>query len=267
MHTLGSGSHCAAGPAIRLAVVDPDRMLLDGLAAWAATVPDLTLIGASTSVPHLLASLRTKPDIVLLGLPDGPDGGPLPDIEALAPGQVYVLLLCSRQDDERITEAVRAGAGGVVTRDNGLDTLAGLLREIALSRRLGPAYLPGPDPASPVPSLSEQERAVLLGYASGMTLSTVARRVGIRPSTAKEYLHRVKLKYEQVGRPAYTKIDLANRVREDGFDRLGEFHPDPAAGRSNRLHNPVGTTIPGGATATATANGKLPHGHGHGRTR
>jgi two-component system, NarL family, nitrate/nitrite response regulator NarL len=119
----------------------------------------------------------------------------------------------------------------VLTLDQGLGTLASLLRRIAATPRTSPAPLPGaqiawtsaapssvpPATVPSVPNLSEQERAVLLGYASGMTLSTVARQIGIRPSTAKEYLHRVKIKYQEVGRPAYTKIDLAKRVREDGF--------------------------------------------------
>jgi two-component system nitrate/nitrite response regulator NarL len=31
----------------------------------------------------------------------------------------------------------------------------------------------------------------------------------------------VKSKYHEAGRPAYTKIDLANRAREDGLDPDG----------------------------------------------
>ncbi|WP_276204481.1 hypothetical protein [Streptomyces prasinus] len=36
--------------------------------------------------------------------------------------------------------------------------------------------------------------------------------------TAKDYLDRVKTKYRQAGRPAYTKIDLARLMREDSLD-------------------------------------------------
>jgi len=211
----------AAEPVIGFAAVDADRMLLDGLTAWAANVADLRLVAATTSVAQLLAIPAADPDIVLLGLSDHQGHDPIADIRTLTLRKICVLVLCSRPDDRRIRDTVLAGADGVVTRDNDLDTLAGLLRELAAGRRLrlGPAR-PDPRAAGSVPNLSDQERAVLLGYASGMTLGTVARRVGIRPSTAKEYLHRVKLKYEQAGRPAYTKIDLANRVREDGFAAL-----------------------------------------------
>lgn len=66
------------------------------------------------------------------------------------------------------------------------------------------------------PRLSEREKSVLIAYTSGLTLDAVARRVGVRPSTAKTYLERVKAKYREVGRPAYTKLELTQRVREDG---------------------------------------------------
>ncbi len=71
--------------------------------------------------------------------------------------------------------------------------------------------------ASAGPRLSGQERAVLLGYASGLTLAAAARRAGIRPATAKKYLERIKQKYADCGRNAYTKLDLATRAREDGL--------------------------------------------------
>ncbi len=66
------------------------------------------------------------------------------------------------------------------------------------------------------PRLSQRERSVLVAYISGMTLDAVAERVGIRPSTAKTYLERVKAKYREIGRPAYTKLELAQRAHEEG---------------------------------------------------
>lgn len=67
------------------------------------------------------------------------------------------------------------------------------------------------------PRLSAQETRVLVSYASGLKLDTAARRAGIRPSTAKQYLDRVRRKYRDVGRPAQTKLELAARAREDGL--------------------------------------------------
>lgn len=69
----------------------------------------------------------------------------------------------------------------------------------------------------PSPQLSEQEKTVLVSYVSGMKLSSAARCAGVRPGTAKQYLERVKLKYEKAGRPARTKLELLLRAREDGL--------------------------------------------------
>ena|SRR5215469_12803264 len=71
------------------------------------------------------------------------------------------------------------------------------------------------------PHLAPQELAVLLAYTSGMTLAAAARHIGVRPTTAKLYLERVKEKYRRAGRPTYTKLDLAARVREDGLTPHG----------------------------------------------
>jgi tetratricopeptide (TPR) repeat protein len=63
--------------------------------------------------------------------------------------------------------------------------------------------------------LSVREHALLTAYVSGMTLEEAARHIGVRPTTAKTYLRRVRAKYEAIGRPANTKVELARRVWED----------------------------------------------------
>ncbi|MEU3654245.1 hypothetical protein AB0E67_15710 [Streptomyces sp. NPDC032161] len=68
---------------------------------------------------------------------------------------------------------------------------------------------------------------MLVGYASGLTLKATARRAGITVNTAKYYLDRVKTKYQDAGRPTYTKIDLALRVREDGWGTPGRSSVTP----------------------------------------
>ena len=67
-----------------------------------------------------------------------------------------------------------------------------------------------------VPELSGQEREALRLYASGLTMSSVARRLNVKQGTAKSYLDRVRDKYEQAGRAARTKLELRDRAVEDG---------------------------------------------------
>ncbi|MER7667465.1 AAA family ATPase [Kitasatospora sp. NPDC096128] len=102
----------------------------------------------------------------------------------------------------------RAARGGSQARCGGTG-------EVAMTADQGSQH--AHDNGTERPRLSPKELQVLLDYASGLTLKSAARRAGITPNTAKDYLDRVKAKYRRAGRPAYTKIDLATRVREDGF--------------------------------------------------
>jgi two-component system, NarL family, nitrate/nitrite response regulator NarL len=216
--TQGPTSVCFAAVAVH-------QLVLDGMAAWSAAVPDLDLVADADSVVRLLARLPAATSVVVLGLAGRDGEALLSDVLLLKSYGLGIVLLSARPGGERIDDALESAADGVLTLDQGLGALADLLHQIAPAAEIAwasavPSSILSSAPTlttSCVPNLSEQERAVLLGYASGMTLSTVARQIGIRPSTAKEYLHRVKIKYREAGRPTYTKIDLANRVREDGF--------------------------------------------------
>jgi two-component system nitrate/nitrite response regulator NarL len=234
---------------IRFGAVDDDRMLLDGLSRSFADAADLWLAAVATTVDELLATRRPGPsspgppstelpstgpsntgpsgwgpadqgplDVVLLDLllRDGSD--PADNVRRLAGAGYRVLVVSVWGRPAQIAEAFAAGAHGYLTKDHDLADLAAAIRTVATggtaySPELARACLRNPDPGRP--RLSPRERAVLIAYASGMTLQAAARHIGVRPETARTYLERVKTKYQEVGRPAPTKLDLANRARED----------------------------------------------------
>ncbi|MEU4359747.1 response regulator transcription factor [Streptomyces virginiae] len=213
---------------ITVAVVDDDRMLRDGLRAWLGGVPDLRLVATVATVGELLADpgrcgdpQRTPADVVLLDLVlrDGSD--PADNIRRLLRTGSRVLMISTVPDRSRIIEAIRAGADGYLTKDHDLPTLVAAVKDVAEGRgahSMELAFACAYDDSPARPRLSPRERQILLDYASGMTLKSAARRAGITVHTAKDYLDRVKAKYQQAGRPTYTKLDLALRVREDSLD-------------------------------------------------
>ncbi|GGQ35234.1 response regulator [Streptomyces virginiae] len=213
---------------ITVAVVDDDRMLRDGLRAWLDGVPDLRLVATAATVAELLADpgrhgdpQRAPADVVLLDLVlrDGSD--PADNIRGLLRTGSRVLMISTVPDRSRIIEAIRAGADGYLTKDHDLPTLVTAVKDLAEGRgahSMELAFACAYDDSPARPRLSPRERQILLDYASGMTLKSAARRAGITVHTAKDYLDRVKAKYQQAGRPTYTKFDLALRVREDSLD-------------------------------------------------
>ncbi|WP_199315042.1 response regulator transcription factor [Streptomyces cadmiisoli] len=212
---------------IRVAVVDDDRMLLDGLRAWLDGVPEVRLAATAGTVDDLLAGAGSAEvggpvpyDVVLLDLVLGDGSQPPDNIGRLRAAGPRVLVISAVADRRRIVAAIAAGADGYLTKDHDLPTLVKAVEEVAgggtaHSAELAFAWAHDDGPVRP--SLSPKERQVLLEYASGLTLKATARRAGVSPHTAKYYLDRVKEKYQQAGRPTYTKIDLAARVREDGW--------------------------------------------------
>ncbi|MGW7437614.1 response regulator [Streptomyces sp. NPDC054849] len=218
---------------ITVAVVDDDRMLLDGLRAWLGGVPELRLTATAATVGELLGApdphrphgcggaAYTPADIVLLDLVLRDGSAPADNIRRLVRSGSRVLMISTVPDRSRIIEAVRAGADGYLTKDHDLPTLVTAIQDLAAGRSAHSAELAfacAHDDSPARPRLSPRERQILLDYASGMTLKSAARRAGITVHTAKDYLDRVKAKYQQAGRPTYTKLDLARRVQEDSLD-------------------------------------------------
>ncbi|MFC8510453.1 response regulator [Streptomyces sp. NPDC057411] len=207
---------------ITVAVVDDDRMLIDGMRSWLGQVPELRVVATASTVGELLTSgPHLPPDIVLLDLLLRDGSVPADNIRHVLRSGSRVLMISTVPDRTRIIEAVRAGADGYLTKDNDLPTLVAAIKDVvaghgAHSPEL--AFACAHDNSPSRPRLSPRERQILVDYASGMTLKSAARRAGITVHTAKDYLDRVKAKYQQAGRPAYTKIDLAVRVREDSID-------------------------------------------------
>ena len=202
---------------IELAAIEDNRLLIDGLRAWAETLPDVHLAAVTATVDGLLQAPSVKYDVVLLNPLLRADPDPAVNVRRLIDAGQRVLVIDGSADLSMVARSLAAGAHGYLTRDHDAAALARTLRSIAVG---GTAWSPGPIRAPGAkgpgrPALSEREHRVLMAYVSGLTLDSAARSLGISPETARTYLKRVKAKYHRAGRPVYTKLDLAQQVRED----------------------------------------------------
>ncbi len=210
---------------ITVAAIDDDRMLLGGLESWLRPIDDIDLQTMTTTVAAYLDSVTgTPPDVVLLDLNLRDHSSPANNVATVLATGSRVLVVSTIPDADAVLATIEAGACGYITKDQDLEVLVAAIRDVAQGKSVvSPelAFVLSRDARPNRPQLSPQERVVLTAYASGATLQAAARRAGIAYGTAREYLERVKRKYTDAGRPTYTKLDLATRVREDRLELDG----------------------------------------------
>ena len=158
-------------------------------------------------------------DVVVLDVQLADDSDPADNVRRLTERGWPVLLYTQEANARMVARCFRAGAKGIVSKSQ---DLADLLEAVNLISD-GQPYLSGEwasvlnSDAAVIPSLAPREAEALRMYASGLPMKSVARRMGISPETVKDYLMRVRRRYDEVGRPAATKTELYVRAVEDGL--------------------------------------------------
>jgi DNA-binding NarL/FixJ family response regulator len=183
---------------LRILLADDHRVVREGLAALLATQPDLCVVGeAGTGREALVQVARCQPDIMLLDLelPDVDGVGVLEELRA-AQHNVRVIVLTAYGADERILDAVRAGARGYLLKGAGVAEVlhaihivaaGGALLAPGITERLlgsvGQMLRSGAVPAG----LTERERAILVHMAQGLSNKAIGAELHLAERTVKFY--------------------------------------------------------------------------------
>ncbi len=112
------------------------------------------------------------------------------DIRRLCRDGHRVLVVIRGMDAGLCSALLAAGACVLQGVDESISTLATIVSLVLADP--GSSADDAAERGSLVPSLSDREISVLRAYTSGLTLDAVARKLGIRQSTARTYLKRVK---------------------------------------------------------------------------
>jgi two-component system, NarL family, uhpT operon response regulator UhpA len=203
---------------LRLAIVDDHELVREGIRSLLEThaADAVSIVYSGAAVPEAIAA---GPGVVLLDVELGPGAADVAtNTAACRVAGIPVLLISAFDDAVAIRSGMHAGALGFVPKRVSYDQLMEALATVAqdelyLSVDLAAMLASAAD----TPDLSPRELDALRLYASGLKLSAVAHRLGISPHTAKEYLDRVRAKYQQVGRPARTRTELYAAASRDGL--------------------------------------------------
>jgi DNA-binding NarL/FixJ family response regulator len=212
------------GSRLRVLVVDDHdlfraglRTLLDeqGFEVAESSGAEAALRRLPSFAPHVVVM-----DLHMPGM-DGVEA--TPRVLDASPGTA-VLVLTVSTDDERVLEAVRAGAAGYLLKDAALEEIVAAIDAVAdgkgavapgvagvLLRTVREAAPAEPSPAPP--NLSSREREVLALLSHGMENSDIARELFVSTSTVKHHVSQV-----------LDKLGAANRVQAATFAVLAGMH-------------------------------------------
>ena len=191
---------------IDVLLVDDHALLRAGLTTLVDAAVDMRVVGvASDGVEALDLVGATAPDVVLMDLS-------MPAMDGVAATRritvehpaTQVLVLTSFADQERVMDALDAGASGYLLKDAEPGELISAIRAVAEGRspldpRVARTLLTArrsPAEGVSVAELTEREREVLALVGLGMANKQIARRLGIREGTVKAHLTNV---YQRIG--------------------------------------------------------------------
>jgi len=190
---------------IDVLVVDDHALMRAGLSGLIEGAGDMRVVGLAADGAEALELIPTaSPHVVLMDLS-------MPGMDGItATGQISerhpdtaVLVLTSFSDQQRVTDALDAGAVGYVLKDAEPADLLEAIRAVArghspLDPRVARVVLHGrrAPASSPAAELTDREQEVLALVGRGQANKQIARALGIRESTVKAHLTSV---FQRIG--------------------------------------------------------------------
>ncbi len=210
------------GP-IRVYVVEDQTKILKSQLKLFETSSKITIVGTALSGEVAVEEIpRLAPDVVLLdlGLPRMSGIEVTKALKASTP-KTEVLIFTIFEEEDRVLEAVKAGASGYLLKGTPADRIIEAIIEVksggtviqpSLARRLlkhfrvaipGEAPPPPPDFAAEPEGkpLSARETEILTLIAKGVSNNECARMLNVSPATIRTHLEHI-----------YKKLEVTNRV-------------------------------------------------------
>lgn len=205
--------------ALRVAIVDDHELVALAVRGLVDQTDDLLFVRHERNVADLVRAMPDADLVVLdLSLRDGSTPGG--NVAAIRGWGAHVLVLTSAENPYLVREASRTDALGIVRKSAPGASLVSAIRDAARGEHVPSAEWASAldtDPVLEGAPLTAREREVLGLYAAGMGAKQVASALFVSENTVNDHLRRIRAVYQQLGRPAATKVELYQRGIEDGF--------------------------------------------------
>jgi DNA-binding NarL/FixJ family response regulator len=202
---------------IRVAIIDDQTLIREGLASLLMMQPDLEIVGKAAegrAAIELVAAHR--PEVVLMDVR-------MPGLNGLAATReihqrwpdVRIIVLTTFDDDEYVYEALHAGASGYLLKNADPDHLARAIRAVHAGQSiLDPAVTQKviqhfkratatqPAQIALTERLTDRERAILRLIVDGLSNGAIADRLSLSEGTIKNHLTHI-----------FQKLDVKDRAQ------------------------------------------------------
>jgi len=192
---------------IQILIADDHPIVRDGLRAVLSTQADFAIVGEAGSGAQTIDQVRRlQPDVLLLDL-EMPDGDGVETLQRLAERNTAVraIVFTAFDTDDRIVEAVRAGAKGYLLKGAPRDELftairvvhagGSLLQPIVASKLINRLNQP-----APAEVLTEREGEVLALVAQGLSNRAIAEELIVTERTIKFHVSAIMGKLSAANR-------------------------------------------------------------------
>lgn len=211
---------------IRICVIDDQNVVREGLVALLSFQSDIEVVGqAQDGIKGLALIQQTDPDVALLDLE-------MPRLDGIATLRklkelklnTKVLVLTSFADDDRVVNALRAGALGYMLKDATRDQLLLAIHDVAEGRAaLHPSitlkFIKGLNAPEEEPAdnarLTPREKGTLQLIARGLSNQEIAEELSITERTVAKYVSSI-----------LSKLHLTNRTQAALY-QVQKESPDP----------------------------------------
>ena len=197
---------------ISIAIVEDLDVVRNGLKDFISLSTDFLVVGSYKSGEEALQKLpETKPDIVIMdiNLPGMNGIECIRQVKDKSPGTQFMMFTVYENDD-KVFEALKAGASGYLLKNTGLLQIAESVKELHeggspmsanIARKMVNLFRDNDKKNPFLELLSNREKEILQLLAKGLLYKEIAEQLGIATGTVRIHIHKI-----------YEKLHVQNRT-------------------------------------------------------
>lgn len=214
----------SADSPIRVMLVDDHELFRNGIASLLNAQPDMIVISqASDGLEAQYRASAVKPDLILMDI-NMPGVGGLEALNSIRSDlpEVTIIMLTVHDEDEKVFEALRAGANGYILKNANSEDFLRMLRDalkkgVAISAELTSRVIaefaktskPGPtmNNSQKISTLTNRESEVLALIITGLPDKEIGQQLSISIHTVKSHVRNILSKLNVSSR--HEAVDFA----------------------------------------------------------